>query len=230
MKKKYLLSFTAYLSIWMPLCSIHNGYTADYVSTSQQGDGHEMSTSSIKRQRYESIVDYHQTYDEPERMTPLARAHSHHYAIATTDTAFKHLLSLVQRSDKKIDWWISVLKHAACYTDAVIDECYNERKIMPEAICNALKRLDLTTWNPREMKEYQEDMTRRDLYAEVLAVEREEGMKAGELKGREEGIVRAAVKAIQSGTIGREQAIALFELGETEMSVLDAMLSEGDVL
>ena len=222
MKKKYLLPFTAYLSIWMPLCSIHNGYTADYVLTSQQGDSHEISTSSIKRQRHESIVDYHQTYDEPERMTPLARAHSHHYAIATTDTAFKHLLSLVQRSDKKIDWWISVLKHAACYTDAVIDECYNERKIMPEAICNALKRLDLTTWNPREMKEYKEDMTRRDLYAEVLAVEREEGMK--------DGIVRAAIKAIQSSAMGREQAITLFELGETEMSVLDAMLSEGDVL
>ena len=79
------------------------------------------------------------------------------------------------------------------------------------------------------MKEYQEDMTRRDLYVEVLAVEREEGMKAGELKGREEGIVRAAVKAIQSGTMGREQVIALFELEEIEMSVLDVMLSEGDV-
>ena len=102
MKKNYLLSFTACLSIWMHLCSIHNGYATDYVSASQQGEDHEMSTSSVKRQRHESIVDHHQTYDNHEQMTPLVRSHSHHYAIATTDTAFKHLLSLAQGSDKKI--------------------------------------------------------------------------------------------------------------------------------
>lgn len=71
-----------------------------------------------------------------------------------------------------LDWWLSVLKHSNEYTDDVMETF---KKDMPEDIYKALKRLDLTTWNPREAKEYQEDISRRDLYESVLAVERSEG-------------------------------------------------------
>ena len=73
-----------------------------------------------------------------------------------------------------VDWWLSLLRHANDYTDDVIESFYSKR-MMPENIYKALRRLDLTTWDPRVMKEYQEDLTRRDLYGTVLAVERAEG-------------------------------------------------------
>ena len=153
-----------------------------------------------------------------------------------------------QEHFREIDWWVSVLKHADCYTAAVVEKW---RTRMPEAIYNALKRLDLTTWNPREIKEYQEDITRRDIYAEVLAVERVEGREEGKIEGREEGKIegreegkiegreegkiearknsfRNAAKLIQAKKMERQLAIELFELGEAEVVALDAMLSEGE--
>jgi predicted transposase/invertase (TIGR01784 family) len=78
-----------------------------------------------------------------------------------------------------VEWWLSLLKHASDYTDDVIESFYG-KKMMPESIYRALKRLDLTTWDPRSVKEYQEDISRRDLYGTVLSVEREDGRKEGE--------------------------------------------------
>jgi len=77
------------------------------------------------------------------------------------------------------DWWVSILHYAHQYTSEEVKRLYQEERIMPEDIYKALNRLDLQQWNPRETKEYQEDLTRRDLYATTLAVEREEGEKIG---------------------------------------------------
>lgn len=46
---------------------------------------------------------------------------------------------------------------------------------MAQNIYQALKRLDLTTWDPRAVKKFQENISRRDLYETVLTVERIEG-------------------------------------------------------
>jgi len=85
------------------------------------------------------------------------------------------------------DWWVSILHYAHRYTSEEVERLYREESIMPVAIYKALNRLDLQQWNPGETKEYQEDLSRRDLYASTLAVERQDGEKIGLKKGLKEG-------------------------------------------
>ena len=129
----------------------------------------------------------------------------------------KQMLFPPQEGFSLIDWWVSVLRHANNYTDEVIKQFYNERKIMPEEIYKALKRLDLTSWNPRETKEYHEDIARRDLYQTTLAVEREEGMAYG--------IAKTALKAIQASVMTKDQAITIFSLGKVEINIMDQIMA-----
>ena len=129
----------------------------------------------------------------------------------------KQMLFPPQEGFSLIDWWVSVLRHANNYTDEVIEQFYNQRKIMPEEIFKALKRLDLTSWNPRETKEYHEDIARRDLYQTTLAVEREEGMAYG--------IAKTALKAIQANVMTKDQAITIFSLGKVEINIMDQIMA-----
>lgn len=129
----------------------------------------------------------------------------------------KQMLFPPQEGFRLIDWWVSVLRHANNYTDEVIEHFYSQRKIMPENIYKALRRLDLTSWNPRETKEYQEDIARRDLYQTTLAVEREEGMAYG--------IAKTALKAIQASVMTKDQAITIFNLGEVEINIMDQIMA-----
>lgn len=86
------------------------------------------------------------------------------------------------------DWWISVLHHTQEYTEDKVEEWYNNGTgIMPTAIYSALKRLDLQQWNPGITREYRENIANRDLYAAALAVEYEDGEKAGLEKGEKLG-------------------------------------------
>jgi flagellar biosynthesis/type III secretory pathway protein FliH len=70
---------------------------------------------------------------------------------------------------------------------------------MPTAIHQALNRLDLQTWNPRITKEYKENLTRRDLYATTLAVEREEGEKIGLEEGEKIGLEKGKIEGEKIG-------------------------------
>jgi predicted transposase YdaD len=76
---------------------------------------------------------------------------------------------------------------------------------MPTAIHQALNRLDLQTWNPRITKEYKENLTRRDLYATTLAVEREEGEKIGLEEGEKIGLEKGEKIGLEKGKIEGER-------------------------
>ena len=142
----------------------------------------------------------------------------------------KQMLFPPQEGFRLIDWWISVLRHANKYTDEVMEHFYSQRQIMPEIIYKALRRLDLTSWNPRETKEYREEIFPRYLYETTLAVEREEGRKEGMAyaRAREQGmaygIAEAALKAIQASVMTKDQAITIFNLGEVELNIMDQIM------
>jgi hypothetical protein len=92
------------------------------------------------------------------------------------------------------DWWVSVLHHAQDYTSEKVTQWYNAGAgIMPTEIYNALNRLDLQQWNPGITSEYRENLANRELYAATLAVEYEDGEKAGMEKGEKKAKREAIV-------------------------------------
>ena len=103
------------------------------------------------------------------------------------------------------DWWVSILHHAHKYTSEEVEDLYR-KKIMPDEIYKALCRLDLQQWSPKKTKEYQEDLTRRDLYTTTLTVEREEGKSEGRIEGRIEDESKGRIEGEREGRIEGERA------------------------
>ena len=117
------------------------------------------------------------------------------------------------------DWWLSLLKHANDYTDELIDQY---KMHMPKEIYEALKRLDLRTFSSKQVKEYQEDINRKELYQTTLAVERCE--RRAEV--RAEGLAEGLAKAIKANKMTRDDAIAIGGLGEVEIIMMDQIIQD----
>lgn len=73
-----------------------------HASASEEGD----SEASRKRKRTLSISESQPKLDErilaSTEVSTTSPTSSHHYAVATTDTAFKHMLSIAMGSEKNI--------------------------------------------------------------------------------------------------------------------------------
>jgi predicted transposase/invertase (TIGR01784 family) len=80
-----------------------------------------------------------------------------------------------------IEWWLSLLKHSNDYTEKIIREMVSA-KVMPHEVFCALERLDLSQWNPQEIKEYKEDLTDKSSFASMLEAERKEGRREARLE------------------------------------------------
>eukprot|EP01041_Mallomonas_annulata_P012096 gene12096-25368_t len=76
----------------------------------------------------------------------------------------------------KAQWWLSLLRHSRLYTVDEVERLHTQG-IMPVVIYQAFEMLDLKKWNPTLTAEYKEDITAKDVFEELLAVEREEGAK-----------------------------------------------------
>ena len=91
---------------------------------------------------------------------------------------------------------------------------------MPDEIYKALNRLDLQRWNPREIKESQEGIMRRDLIEITLAVEREEGEKIGEIMGEKMALERT-VRAMKTEGMPVQIIARLIGLNEALIEALE---------
>ncbi len=60
-----------------------------------------------------------------------------------------------------------------------ISRCFSKKTSVPLEHKYGVATLDFQKWNPIMQKEYREDLSRRDQYASVLAVERAEGHAEG---------------------------------------------------
>ena len=70
--------------------------------------------------------------------------------------------------------------------------------------------------------EFISDLIDRNTYADVLAVERAEGEAQGKAQGRTE----SAKLVIASGSMTRQQAIAMLSLTNEEIGILDSLFAQ----
>jgi hypothetical protein len=130
-----------------------------------------------------------------------------------------------QRDFTPMDWWLSILKFAPKYTQAMLNNLKKEGTEMPETFQKALERLYFPKWNPTEIVEYKSDTIEREKYAIHFATERSEGFKEGEEKGRKEGRLDGVAKLIRSNAITMEQATKTLGLSEEDLVILRKILS-----
>jgi len=81
-----------------------------------------------------------------------------------------------------VDWWISILYYSNQYTPELVNSYRSGELIIPDVICDALERLDLKKWNPREVSEYKNDLADMSIYQTNMAAERAEGKAEGKLE------------------------------------------------
>jgi hypothetical protein len=110
------------------------------------------------------------------------------------------------------DWWCCVLKHAEEFDVADLDDEYEYRRgnivHMPEPIYNTFRMLRRETWGPDLQSAYDRDDLEIEKYSTAIAVERAEGLREGEMKGREEGFREGEMKGLREGEMkGRQEGI-----------------------
>ena len=98
-----------------------------------------------------------------------------------------------EKSFTVIEWWLSILRHTDEYTDKIIDS-FKTENLMPDFIYEALRRLDLKTWKPELVVEYNLEKFNRSIYKDVLSVERNEGRIEGLAEAKKEIIVKMIIK------------------------------------
>lgn len=114
------------------------------------------------------------------------------------------------------DWWLELFCFSEDYTPEKLAGLKTDGIVIPEFFEAALERLDRTVWAPAMQREYEVDLTNREAYASVLAVERSEGKAEGLKEGLKEGLERSirAMKRrrIASNEIAKDLGVPIDEV------------------
>ena len=121
------------------------------------------------------------------------------------------------------DWWISVLRHAPQYTEEMVHQQYEVDKVMPLEIYEALKRLDLETWNPDEALAYDSDLASGGVISTAFQDGIAEGEQRGIVKG-ERNTKRESIKRMRS--ISMDDIIICQVLNINESDLISLMEEE----
>ena len=117
------------------------------------------------------------------------------------------------------DWWLELFCFSEDYSPTRVLNLRTEGVEIPAFFECALQRLDRSIWSPTMKTEYDIDLTDRDAYATVLAVERAEGKK----EGKKEGLLTAA-RAMKKRKI--PDAEIAFDLGLVESEVSEIKMDD----
>lgn len=120
----------------------------------------------------------------------------------------KRALFPPQKDFTPLEWWLSVLRHSSEYTQNYIDQLSSKDIVMPDTVKTAFKRLDFSKWNPDQRREYALQVKDREEFEATYAVERAEGFKDGEAKGKIEGEKSAKIE-IARGMLEKKMDIKL---------------------
>ena len=122
-----------------------------------------------------------------------------------------------------LEWWLSILRHSSEYTQNYINQLAGEGIGMPDTVKTAFKRLDFSKWNPDQRREYALQVKDREEFEATYAVERAEGYKEGEAKGKSEGEKAAKIEIarnLKSMNLTVEQIIAATGLTADEIKAI----------
>jgi predicted transposase/invertase (TIGR01784 family) len=79
-----------------------------------------------------------------------------------------------------VEWWLSILRHSAEYSQDYINTLAAKGIIIPDVVKKGFERLSYHKWNPDMQKEYRLQVEDREEFEAMYAVERTEGKKEGE--------------------------------------------------
>lgn len=117
------------------------------------------------------------------------------------------------------EWWVELFCFSSEYTEGRILELKATGVIIPEFFEKALHRLDMNVWAPKMQREYEVDLTDRETYATVLAVERKEGREEGKIEERK----AIALEMLNEG-LSDEMILKLSKLTAEELAELKASI------
>lgn len=81
-----------------------------------------------------------------------------------------------------VEWWLSILRHSAEYSQDYINTLAAKGIIIPEVVKKGFERLSYHKWNPDMQKEYRLQVEDREEFEAMYAVERAEGKKEGKIE------------------------------------------------